>query len=63
MAMCEICGKKRQMGNSVSHAHNRTKHAIKPNIQKLRVVEKNGSVVRKYVCTKCIKSGLIKKAV
>lgn len=63
MAICEICGKKRQMAYRVSHAHNRTKHTYKPNIQKLRVVEKNGAVVKKYVCTRCIKTGLVKKAV
>ena len=63
MAMCEICGKKRQMGYRVSHAHNRTKHVFKPNVQRVRVVEKNGAIKRKYVCTQCIKSGLIKKAV
>jgi large subunit ribosomal protein L28 len=62
MAMCEICGKKRQMGNRVSHANNRTKHEFKPNIQKIRVKEDNGNVCRKYVCTRCIKSGNIVKA-
>jgi len=63
MAMCEICGKKKEMGNRVSHANNRTKHAFKPNVQKLRVKEKNGTVRRMYVCTKCIKSGKVAKAV
>lgn len=62
MSMCEICGKKRIMGYRVSHAHNRTKHAYKPNVQKVRVVE-NGAIKRKCVCTQCIKSGLVKKAV
>ena len=63
MAKCEVCGKTRQMGNRVSHATNRTKHAFKPNVQKIRVAEKNGRVRRKYVCTRCIKSGKITKAV
>jgi len=63
MAKCEVCGKKREMGNRISHAHNRTKHAFKPNIQKIRVIEKNGSVKKKYVCTRCIKSGRVNKAI
>jgi len=63
MAMCEVCGKKREMGCRVSHAHNRTKRAFKPNVQKLRVKEKNGTVRRMYVCAKCIKSGKVTKAV
>ncbi|MBN1901640.1 50S ribosomal protein L28 [Candidatus Sumerlaeota bacterium] len=63
MAMCEICGKKKQMGYRVSHAHNRTKHPYNANIQKIRVIEKNGAVTKKYVCTRCLKSGLVKKAV
>ena len=63
MAFCEFCGKKRQMGNRVSHANNRTKHAFKPNIQKIRIREKNGTVRRAYVCSKCIKSGKVQKAV
>ncbi len=63
MAMCDICGKKRQMGNRVSHANNRTKHAFKPNVQKIRVKDDNGTVLRKYVCTRCLKSGKVAKAV
>lgn len=62
MAMCEICGRKRQIGNRVSHSNNRTKHAFKANIQRLRVMTENGSVKRKYVCTRCIKSGRVTKA-
>jgi len=34
----------------------------KPNIKKIRVLE-NKKVTRKYVCTQCIKSGKIAKAV
>lgn len=62
MAMCEICGKKRLIGNRVSRAHNRTKHIYKPNIQKIRIRDDKGAVQRAYVCTKCIKSGRITKA-
>lgn len=58
--VCEICGKGRQVGYNVSHAHNKTKKVWHPNIQKVRVF-KNGGVKRINVCTRCIRSGLIVK--
>ncbi len=58
--VCEICGKGRQVGYNVSHAHNKTKKVWHPNIQKVRVF-KNGGVQKINVCTRCIRSGLIVK--
>lgn len=58
--VCSICGKGRQVGYSVSHAHNKSKKVWKPNIQKVRSVE-NGTTKRVYVCTRCIRSGNITK--
>ncbi len=58
--LCEICGKGRQVGYNVSHAHNKTKKVWHPNIQKVRVF-KNGGVKRINVCTRCIRSGLVVK--
>ncbi|HDQ03431.1 MAG TPA: 50S ribosomal protein L28 [Deltaproteobacteria bacterium] len=61
--VCEICGKKPAVGNNVSHANNKTKKINYPNLQKLRCVdEKKGSIRRVKVCTRCVRSGLIKKA-
>lgn len=62
--ICEICGKKPSVGNSVSHANNKTKRVWYPNLQKIRVIHpKTGSVLRMKVCTRCLKSGFVKKAV
>ncbi len=58
---CEICGKGRLVGNNISHAHNKTKKASYPNIQKVRVV-RNGGTLKMTVCTRCIRSGKIQKA-
>ena len=58
--ICEICGKGRQVGNNVSHAHNKTKKVWKPNIQKVRVLQ-NGAVRKINVCTRCIRAGRIQK--
>ncbi len=58
--VCEVCGKGRQVGFNVSHAHNKTKKVWHPNIQKVKVFQ-NGGVKRINVCTRCIRSGLIVK--
>ena len=62
MAYCQVCGKKRMVGNNVSHANNRTKRTVFPNLQKTKVLAK-GRTQRLYVCTRCLRSGLVQKAV
>ncbi len=61
--VCEMCGKGKQIGYNVSHAHNKTKRQWLPNIQSVRIVNAGGSTQRARVCTKCIKKGRIQKAV
>ncbi|MFC1591723.1 50S ribosomal protein L28 [Thermodesulfobacteriota bacterium] len=58
--VCSVCGKGRQVGYSISHAHNKSKKVWSPNIQKIRTVT-NGTVKRVYVCTRCIRSGNVQK--
>ena len=60
---CDVCGKGPMFGNNVSHANNKTRRRFNPNLQKVRVQLPNGGVDRKKVCTRCIKSGKITKAV
>lgn len=55
MAKCESCGKIPMFGNSRSHSLRATRRQFKPNIQRIRVYE-DGKRVRKYLCTKCIKT-------
>ncbi len=62
MATCFVCGKKRVTGNNVSHANNKTKREVLPNLQRTRIVVNNG-VRSEYVCTRCLRSRLVKKAV
>ena len=47
--VCEICGKAPQAGRSISHSHRVTNRMFRPNIQKVTVVEKNGTVHKKNV--------------
>ena len=62
MAKCEITGKRRTTGNNVSHANNKTKREFRPNVQKIKIVDENGTIRRAHVSTKAIKSGLVTKA-
>ncbi|MFH0924651.1 MAG: 50S ribosomal protein L28 [bacterium] len=59
---CDICGKGPLVGYNVSHAHNKTKKRWMPNIQKVKALI-NGTKKRVKVCTGCIKSGRIQKAI
>jgi large subunit ribosomal protein L28 len=58
---CDICGKGKLSGNKVSHANNRSKKFSKPNLQPIKAVGVHGSHVRMHVCTRCIRSGKVKK--
>ena len=60
--VCEICGKTLSYGHNVSHANNKTKRVWYPNLQRVRVL-RNRNAVRMRVCTRCIRSGKITKAV
>ena len=62
MAKCEICGKEIKSGMSVSHSHIRTKRTWKPNLQKVRAMV-NGSPKRVTACTRCLRSGKVKRAI
>lgn len=62
MATCSVCGKKRVIGNNVSHANNKTKRRVLPNLQRIRIVTGSG-IKKDYVCTRCLRSGAVKKAV
>jgi large subunit ribosomal protein L28 len=62
MAVCSVCGKKKVAGNNVSHANNKTKRVFRPNLQRVRVLTEK-STKRVYVCTRCLRSGKVKKAV
>lgn len=55
MAVCEICGKKPQVGNSVSFSQRHTKRRFKPNIQKTKVL-RDGKLVTMKVCVRCLKT-------
>ncbi len=59
--ICELCGKKPVTGNNVSHSHHKTRRRWLPNLQRVKA-KVNGVVKRIKVCTNCIKSGKVVKA-
>lgn len=59
---CEICGKGQASGNNVSHSMRHTRRKWNANIQRVRIND-GGTVRKANVCTKCIKSGKVNRAV
>ena len=59
---CEICGKGQVSGNNVSHSNRHTRRKWNANIQTVRIND-NGTVRRANVCTRCIRSGKINRAI
>jgi large subunit ribosomal protein L28 len=61
VAKCEICGKGVTFGKKYSHSHIRTNRQFKPNVQRVKVlVEKTPTKL--YVCTRCLRSGKVERA-
>jgi len=59
-AVCEICGKKRNVANNVSHSNIKSKTVQKPNLHRVRAVV-NGTPMRLRVCTRCLRSGKVQR--
>ncbi len=59
---CEICGKGQVSGNNVSHSVRRTRRKWNANIQSVRIADENGTVRRANVCTRCIRSNKVNRA-
>jgi len=73
---CQICGKKPQVGNQVETRGKAkylggvgtkitgiTRRLFSPNLQRVKVMLANGSNKRIRVCTQCIRSGAVVKAI
>lgn len=57
MAKCQLTGKRRLVGNNVSHAHNKTKRVQKPNIQRKRIwVPEESKFVRVKLSTRALRT-------
>ena len=62
--ICALCGKGPQVANLVSHANNKVKRWVYPNVHRMRFTlahDSSGKVHQSKVCTKCVKAGKVKK--
>ena len=73
--VCEYSGKRPQVGNKVvrrgkakrkggigQNVTGITKRVMRPNLQKIRIIDENGTVKRVRVCVRYIKAGKFTKA-
>ena len=58
---CVICKKGIRSGNTVSHSNRKTNRIWAPNVQRVRVVV-DGQAKRLNVCTRCLRSGNVQRA-
>ncbi|MCX7971525.1 MAG: 50S ribosomal protein L28 [Negativicutes bacterium] len=61
-SLCDVCGKGPLSGNNVSHSNRKTRRSWKPNIQRAKA-SINGQIRRVNVCTRCLRSGRLTRAV
>lgn len=65
MAKCDICQKDMLFGRKISITRSQvSRRALtkqKPNVHSVRVVV-DGTPVTKHVCTRCLRSGAVKRA-
>jgi large subunit ribosomal protein L28 len=59
--VCSVCGKGPSFGHNRSHSMVATKRRFEPNLQRVRILV-NGAARRVHVCTRCLKSGRVQKA-
>lgn len=60
--VCECCGRGPATGNSVSHSNRHTRRRWMINIQSVRV-DLGGETRKMKICTRCLRSGKVKRAV
>lgn len=59
---CQVCGKGLMTGNNVSHSNRKSSRQWAPNVQRVRV-QFGGQALHVNVCTRCLRSGYVVRAV
>lgn len=59
--VCSICQRSSIFGHSLSHSHKVSKRKWKPNLQRIKAQTETG-VKYIWVCTRCLRSGKVLKA-
>ncbi len=60
---CDVCGKGPIYGNNVSHSNQKSRRRWLPNLQPIRAKAPNGTVSKMKICTSCLKSNKVVRAV
>lgn len=58
---CEVCGKGKVSGNNITFSDRKIKRTWSPNVRRVRAIV-NGTKKRIYVCTRCLRSGNVERA-
>ncbi|ACZ19138.1 50S ribosomal protein L28 [Thermanaerovibrio acidaminovorans] len=61
--VCDCCGRGPQTGNAVSHSNRHTRRRWLINLRSVRVDLGCGETRKLKVCTKCLRSGVVRRAV
>lgn len=59
--VCDVCGKGKVSGNIVTFSNRHVKRTWKPNIRRVKVAV-NGGTKRMNVCTRCLRSDRVERA-
>ncbi|MFU0823926.1 50S ribosomal protein L28 [Clostridium sp.] len=59
---CEICGKGVISGVQYSHSHRQSKRKWAPNIKSIKAIV-SGAPKKINVCTRCLRSGKVQRAI
>lgn len=59
---CDVCGKGQITGHSVSHSNRHAKRVWAPNIKQVKAVV-DGTQKKISVCTRCLRSGKVQRAI
>ncbi len=59
--VCDICGKRKTAGNTVTFSHKGIKRSFTPNLRRVKVYDEKGTPSRKSVCTRCLRSGKVNR--
>lgn len=62
MAKCDVCSKDISFGLKVSHSNRKTNRTWKPNIRKVKILD-NGTPKSIHICTRCLRSNKVTRAV
>jgi large subunit ribosomal protein L28 len=67
MAKCDVCGKAMLTGHRISitrsQVSRRANHRWHANVKRIKIIEASGNVKRIHICTRCLRSDKVKRAI